>query len=172
VIDDVAARVRMVATDLDGTVLDDQHRISDRTVEAFQQVEASGRHVVFVTGRPPRSLAKVADRMGHTGMAVAANGAIQYDLASETVVAQRLLAPETACRIVGMLREVVPGFAFAVERPDGLAHEPGYERFSSVVFDPSAVLAHQHATGAQPHPSPAGMAQDALNAFSRCFMTP
>ena len=42
--------------------------------------------VVFVTGRPARWMADVADRTGHTGLAICANGAVLYDLHTEQVV--------------------------------------------------------------------------------------
>ena len=42
--------------------------------------QGRGVPVVFVTGRPPRWMAQVAERTGHTGLAVCANGALVYDL--------------------------------------------------------------------------------------------
>ena len=79
-------RPRFVATDLDGTIIPWDGVISDRTVRALQAVEALGVPVVFVTGRPPRWMAEIAERTGHTGLAICANGALVYDLHSEKVV--------------------------------------------------------------------------------------
>ena len=69
-------RPRLVATDLDGTIIGPEGEISDRTVRALQRVEELGVPVVFVTGRPPRRLRVVSERTGHTGLAICANGAI------------------------------------------------------------------------------------------------
>ena len=48
--------------------------------------------VVFVTGRPPRWMAEVAERTGHTGLAICANGAVVYDLHTEQVVEHHPIA--------------------------------------------------------------------------------
>ena len=44
-----------------------------------------------MTGRPPRWMAPVAEATGHAGVAVCANGALLYDLHTETVLASSLL---------------------------------------------------------------------------------
>ena len=45
---------RLIATDLDGTLLCSGGTVSDRTAAALAAAEAAGVQVVFVTGRPPR----------------------------------------------------------------------------------------------------------------------
>ena len=42
----------MVATDFDGTIVRKDGTISERTVAAFNRVEAAGARFVLVTGRP------------------------------------------------------------------------------------------------------------------------
>ena len=80
--------VRLIATDLDGTLLHSDNTVSDRTRSALRAAEEQGLLVAFATGRPPRWLTEVADATGHTGIAVAANGAVLYDLHSgETLAA-------------------------------------------------------------------------------------
>ena len=75
----------MVATDLDGTLIRSDGTISSRSRAAIKAAAEAGLLVVFVTGRPPRWLDDVADSTGHVGVAVGANGAVLYDLASEEV---------------------------------------------------------------------------------------
>jgi Cof subfamily protein (haloacid dehalogenase superfamily) len=81
---------------------------------------------VFVTGRPPRWMPEVAEATGHTGLAVCANGAILYDLASEEVVSEIALQASDLLAVTTKLAEALPGVAFAVERNSLLSHEPGY----------------------------------------------
>jgi hydroxymethylpyrimidine pyrophosphatase-like HAD family hydrolase len=119
--------VRLVATDLDGTIVRSDGAISARTARALRAAEDSGLVVVLVTGRPPRWMGPVAAATGHTGVAICANGALLYDLHTETVVSARLLDPEQLRSIAGRLRGVVPGLLFAVEYGMDFAHEPGYE---------------------------------------------
>ena len=120
------ARPRLVATDLDGTIVPWNGEISDRTVEVLQAVERLGVPVVFVTGRPPRWLPEVAARTGHTGVAICANGALLYDLHTEKVVDSFPLSVEAGLEVARRLRTALPDVAFAVETAEGFAHEPSY----------------------------------------------
>ena len=120
------SRPRLVATDLDGTIVPWDGEITDRTVAALRAVEDLGVMVVFVTGRPPRWMADVAARTGHTGVAVCANGALLYDLHTEQVVDSFPLEVEVGLAVAGRLREAVPDIAFAVETAEGFAHETSY----------------------------------------------
>ena len=117
---------RLVATDLDGTIVRTDGTVSDRTVAALQAAEDAGICVVFVTGRPTRWMAEIARRTRHTGMAICANGAILYDLHAERVVERFPLAAELALQVVEAVRRAVPTAGFGVETADGFCHEPRY----------------------------------------------
>ena len=117
---------RLVATDLDGTIVPWDGAVTDRTVAALQAVQALGVPVVFVTGRPPRWMADVAERTGHTGVAVCANGALLYDLHDERVLDTFPLSVEVGLDVARRLRAALPDIAFAVETLDGFAHEETY----------------------------------------------
>ena len=107
---------RLVATDIDGTLVRADQTISARPRAAIEAVEAVGSLFVLVTGRPPRWMAPVAEVTGHRGLAVCANGALVYDLHTETVVREHLLTQEVATEVAGLLRSTLPGIGFAVER--------------------------------------------------------
>ena len=118
---------RLVATDLDGTIVRSDGSISDRTRDALARVEAAGAVLVLVTGRPPRWMPPIVEALGHRGLAVCANGALVYDLHTEQVVRHSLMTAEDAADVIEALRRDVPGIAFAVERHDtGFAHESSY----------------------------------------------
>ena len=119
-------RPRLVATDLDGTIVGHDGGITDRTVAALQAVEALGVPVVFVTGRPARWMADIAERTGHTGLAICANGAVLYDLHTEQIVENDPIPVEVGLEVARLLRAALPDIAFAVETLDGFAHEPTY----------------------------------------------
>jgi Cof subfamily protein (haloacid dehalogenase superfamily) len=120
-------RPAVVASDLDGTIVRSDGTFSDRTVAALAAVEQAGSTFVMVTGRPVRWMREVAEATNHRGLAVCANGALLYDLHTETVVRSWLLEAEPAREVVAALRDALPGIAFAVERLDlGFAHEPEY----------------------------------------------
>ena len=84
--------------------------------------------VVIVTGRPPRWMAGIAEATGHHGLAICANGALVYDMHTETIVESHPLSVTTAIELARQLRESIPGIGFAVESADGrFGHEPAYQ---------------------------------------------
>jgi Cof subfamily protein (haloacid dehalogenase superfamily) len=123
----VNAAPRLVASDLDGTLVRSDLSVSDRSRRVLSRVEASGALFVMVTGRPPRWMAPVAEATGHRGLAVCANGALVYDLHTEQVVRSSLIEAEAAAEVVAALRREVPGISFAVEKgPEGFGREATY----------------------------------------------
>jgi Cof subfamily protein (haloacid dehalogenase superfamily) len=125
-------RPRLVATDLDGTLVRSDGTISDRTRAALAAVEDAGAVLVLVTGRPPRWMPPVVEATGHRGLAVCANGALVYDLHTERVMRSHLIDADAAGEVVAALRRDVPGVVFAVEKgpvdgvPAGFGREQGY----------------------------------------------
>jgi Cof subfamily protein (haloacid dehalogenase superfamily) len=117
---------KLVATDLDGTLVRSDGTISGRTVAALRAVEAAGSTVVFVTGRPPRWLTDIAAATAHTGLAICANGAIVYDMHTERVIEVFPMAVAAAREVVERLRAALPEIGFAVETVDSFSHEPEY----------------------------------------------
>ncbi len=118
--------IRLVASDLDGTLVRTDGTVSDRTRKAIHDAVERGLAVAFVTGRPPRWLTEIAEATGHTGVAVAANGAVLYDLRSESVLREHPLAPEALAVLTEELRATFPGVRFAVEYGLHFGYEPGY----------------------------------------------
>lgn len=118
--------MRLVASDLDGTIVRSDGTISVRTLAAFAACEARGIDVLFVTGRPPRWMAPVAEATRHHGIAVCGNGAVVYDLGRERVVRTRALTVQAVRDAVGALRAALPGAVFALETLTGYRHEPPF----------------------------------------------
>ena len=117
---------RLVATDLDGTLVRSDGTISDRTRDVLTAVEAQGVPVVFVTGRPLRWAEEVFEHVGDHGLAVVSNGALVWDVAADRPRLRREIDPETVRRVVAELRAAVPGSAFAVETLAGIGLEPAF----------------------------------------------
>jgi Cof subfamily protein (haloacid dehalogenase superfamily) len=116
----------MLASDLDGTLLRSDGSVSPRSRAALRAAVRAGLLVAFVTGRPPRWLDEIAEATGHMGVAVGANGAVLYDLATERIVATHPLSPEALGRLTAELRAAFPAVHFAVEYGDSFGAEPGY----------------------------------------------
>ncbi len=118
--------LRLVASDLDGTLLCSDGTLDERSRRALARVEAAGAFVVLCTARPSRWVAPLAEATRHHGVAICANGGVVCDLHTETVIEQFPLEPLVAREVVRLLREAVPGGAFAVERAQGFGREPEY----------------------------------------------
>jgi Cof subfamily protein (haloacid dehalogenase superfamily) len=116
----------MLASDLDGTLLRSDGTVSPRSRAALRAAVHAGLLVAFVTGRPPRWLDEIAEATGHLGVAVGANGAVLYDLATEQIIAIHPLRPDELATLTSELRGAFPCVQFAVEYGDSFAAEPGY----------------------------------------------
>lgn len=119
-------RFRLIATDLDGTLLRKDETVSERNRLALQRAQETGTMVALVSGRPPRSLRKIAHQAGVTGLAICCNGALIYDLEREAIVSHWPIAPEIASRLIAQLREVAPGVCFGLEFGLRYGREPTY----------------------------------------------
>jgi HAD superfamily hydrolase (TIGR01484 family) len=117
---------RLVATDLDGTLVRSDGTISERTREVIAAVEARGVPVVFVTGRPLRWAEEVFDHVGDHGLAVVSNGALVWDVAADRARLRREIDPATVLQVCADLRAAVPGSTFAVETLEGIGLEPEF----------------------------------------------
>lgn len=136
---ETAVTPRLIATDLDGTLLHDDKTVSDRTIAALAAAERAGLEVFFVTGRPARWMGVVSDHVHGHGLAICANGAAVVDLhRGGRIVEVSPLERTTARQVVDALRSSAPGTSFAVERTGGIHYEPQYP---PLLLDPAAVVA-------------------------------
>lgn len=122
-------RPLLVASDVDGTLVDDAERISPRTHAALAAVRAAGGHFVLATGRPPRAVDPIADQLDFAPLAVCANGAVLYDTATSRVVSASLMSPELLAHVAELVYEYLPGAGFAAERVAQGEHDAATPRF-------------------------------------------
>ncbi|MYQ62125.1 HAD hydrolase family protein [Streptomyces sp. SID4950] len=130
---------RLIATDLDGTLLRDDKSVSPRTVAALAAAEEVGIEVFFVTGRPARWMDVVSDHVHGHGLAICGNGAAVVDLhggpGAHRFVKVRDLARENALDAVRLLRDAAPGTVYAVEQTYGFYQEPAYPKMHLEIPD-------------------------------------
>lgn len=113
---------RLVASDVDGTLLDPLEAVTDRTAAAVARVTATATPFVLVSGRPPRWIPVVARKAGVDGLAVCANGAVLYDVGADRVLGAHTLDPMLLHDVAGALTSALPGARLAVERVGERAH--------------------------------------------------
>lgn len=68
--------IRLIVTDLDGTLLDENRMISDEAVETIRAAEARGVGFTFITGRPWRGASRFVRRTGIRIPTITCNGAV------------------------------------------------------------------------------------------------
>jgi hypothetical protein len=117
---------RLVATDLDGTLLHSDGTVTARTRAVLDVLDARGVPVVFTTGRPIRWMADLWEAVGGHGLAICSNGGIVYDVARREVRTARTIPAEVLLDVAALLRAEVPGTVFALEKTTGFAREPGF----------------------------------------------
>jgi Cof subfamily protein (haloacid dehalogenase superfamily) len=117
---------RLVATDLDGTLLRSDGTVSDRTAATIRRLLGREVQVVFVTARPLRWMDDLWRHLDGRGIAVVSNGAITYDIGHDEVLALHGIEREAGLALTDAIRSAVPGTAFALECLSGFRREPGY----------------------------------------------
>jgi Cof subfamily protein (haloacid dehalogenase superfamily) len=131
---------RLVACDLDGTLLRQDHTLSERARTALEHLSARGVPFVIATGRAIGSWLPTARRLGLTVPAVCANGAMVVDGDGE-VLAQRPIPPAALSGVLTQLRRAVPNAVAAVERGTELLHEAGFPRAVGALPRPTRTVA-------------------------------
>lgn len=118
--------MRLIASDIDGTILGHDGKISARTVEAFAAAADAGVEIVFVTGRPPRWLDPLREQMGHAGTVICSNGAVSYDLGAEKVLSSHVISWDIVAQVREIVLALAPEARFALESLAGLYVEDGF----------------------------------------------
>ena len=86
--------VKLVAIDIDGTLVDDQKKLSQKTIETIKKVKKKGVYVVLCTGRPVVGIIdylKQLDLLSQTDYAITYNGAQVENIGQKKVIATNLL---------------------------------------------------------------------------------
>jgi HAD superfamily hydrolase (TIGR01484 family) len=118
-------RFRLVASDVDGTLLRTDETLSGRNHAAVNEVIERSLFVI-ATGRPPRWTQPIAEMLGHHGVVVCSNGAVTVDLSDDTVIDTQLLSAANSAAIIAAVRTILPDVGFAVDSLDGFGFEPAY----------------------------------------------
>ena len=123
-------RPQLIATDLDGTIIpySQTHTgyVSPRTLAAFSAAHAAGIRIAFVTGRPMRWMSALAPTLGPMGAAIVSNGAIIYDMNTDTVLEAHPMDDHLVAEVTNELRGLYSGAVFGAETLTGLIMEPEF----------------------------------------------
>lgn len=95
--------IRLIALDLDGTLLTDDKSILPDTAKALEKAQARGIYVVPATGRPFSGIPENVLELTGLQYLIASNGAVTYDLKKGTVLRKELLSQEQVHRAFSLL---------------------------------------------------------------------
>ncbi|MFD7068418.1 HAD family hydrolase [Streptomyces sp. NPDC059913] len=138
---------KLVATDLDGTLLRNDETVSERTREALVAAAAAGAAHIVVTGRSVPWTRHILDDLGYEGLAVCGQGAQVYHAGERRLLTSLTLDRQLAGLALSKVEAEVGPLAMAASR-DGLDGEvlvgPGYRvqegPLPAVVVDDPAEL--------------------------------
>lgn len=118
--------VRLVATDLDGTLLGLEDVVSERTRRAVRAVVDAGIHVVAATGRSQWTAEPLVTPVSGLDLVVCSNGASLYHLRERRSLASHPIADDVIDEILVTLADALPGCVFGWETDDDLHYEAGF----------------------------------------------
>jgi hydroxymethylpyrimidine pyrophosphatase-like HAD family hydrolase len=128
---------RLVATDLDGTLVGADGLVSARTAKVLAAVDALGVPVVFVTARPLRWMGDIWPYVGRHSVGIVSNGAILYDPGAGRVIDITGIEPEVGQALLADLAEALPDAGLGLEYVSGLHRTVKY--VYDAVPDPSTI---------------------------------
>lgn len=141
---------QVIATDLDGTLLQADGGVSARTAAAVSAYVERGGAFVMATARPPRWLDPVLHLVHDDGgVIIATNGGFVVDADSGAVVEAHGFEGAAVIGLLAALRRAFPAMNFAVETDEGIVRGPG---FAVDPRDPSGVSADDLAAWLGGHP--------------------
>jgi hypothetical protein len=88
--------IRLLAADIDGTLLNSRFEISGPDLAALRRAHAEGVEIILVTGRRHTFALPIAEQLGFDLWIISSNGAVTRSLAGETF--HRDLLPAETCR--------------------------------------------------------------------------
>lgn len=120
---------KVLALDIDGTVMTSQKKVTQRTIDAITQAQEQGVKVVLASGRPPLGMKPLAHRLQldrYEGYILSFNGGKIIDCKTQETIFEQLIEPEWASKLydaakendVHILSYTKDGNAVVTEHPD------------------------------------------------------
>lgn len=109
--------IKLIATDIDGTLLDSQGQLPEANARALKEAADRGIEVVIVTGRRFNAARLIASTLPFQPHLIVSNGALVKASSGETHL-RSLLPTETARRVIDATGEFRPYQGVIFDRPD------------------------------------------------------
>ena len=96
---------KVVAIDLDGTMLNQYGIITEKTKEVIQKVKEKGVEVIIASGRAITSVKRFSKEINSEKYFISGNGAITYDIKNNRILYENILKKQKALQIVKICEE-------------------------------------------------------------------
>lgn len=96
---------KLIAIDLDGTLLNSYGEISNANKEAIKKAKEKGIQIVLTSGRISSSIITLANEIEANNYIIAGNGAIVYDLKNEKILYNECIPKQKALEIIKICDE-------------------------------------------------------------------
>ena len=96
---------KLMAIDLDGTLLNSYGEVSAQTREALLKAKEQGTEIVLASGRPISSTESLALELGVDNYLISGNGAAVYDIKKQEVIYDRFLTKQQVLKIAKLCEE-------------------------------------------------------------------
>jgi len=102
----IPGSIRLVAVDLDGTLLNDSKKITDETAGALACLPDQGIKLVIASARPPRSVRHIYKELNLDTLQINYNGALIWDELNGKPMFHRPLPGKLAAQIIDTARDM------------------------------------------------------------------
>ena len=96
---------KLVAIDLDGTLLNSYGEVSEKNKEAIQKAKSKGAEIVIASGRPISSARSYAYEVGADNYIICGNGSVLYDMKNEQIIYDKFIERQKALQIIKICEE-------------------------------------------------------------------
>ena len=96
---------KLVAIDLDGTMLDSFGQVTENTKKVIQKTIEKGTDVIIASGRPIDSIKTIAKEIGSNKYFIAGNGALIYDIQKDEVLYKKYMNKQKVLEIIKICEE-------------------------------------------------------------------
>lgn len=96
---------KLVAIDLDGTLLNSYGEVSNKNKEAIKKAIEKNVEIVLASGRPIMSVKNLANEIGCNNYMICGNGAITYDIQNEKIIYDKFLEKSKVLQIIKICEE-------------------------------------------------------------------
>lgn len=121
------ARFRVVASDLDGTLLGPDHRLAGRTIEVLRRARGAGIVVIAATGRAPASAVALLAPYDVVDALVCSNGSIVHDVVTNTTTHRFPIEPDHLDALLPHLDAAMPGLSYCWEMDESSAWDEAFD---------------------------------------------